>query len=254
MPAHSLSVAAAAPAAPVPEELSADGAVFDGVFYPAADGQPMTDNRWQSRAMLHAAGDLQTFHPDAFVAMDILLYYELGRVRSRVAPDVMVAFGVGAESRPSYYVWREGKVPDWVLEVASPRTQARDRTEKRRIYAKIGVPEFWLFDPQGTVFPRHERQLQGFRLEGRAYAPIPPRTEGGLRLIPSEVLGLDVRVEDELLRFRDAAGEDLRHQHEEAAALRQAQAALLAAERRAEREAMALRAAQARIAELERAR
>ena len=39
-------------------------------------------------------------------------------------------------------------VPDWVCEVLSPSTAARDRITKRRLYAQAGVPYYWLIDPE----------------------------------------------------------------------------------------------------------
>ena len=119
------------------------------VLYPCSDGRPMADNAWQSRAILRAAGDLEVAHPDALALADILVYPEEGNPRNRIAPDVLVAFGVGTHSRSSYLVWKEGKPPDWVLEVASPSTAAKDLDFKRRAYAAMGVPEYWLFDPKG---------------------------------------------------------------------------------------------------------
>jgi len=36
--------------------------------------------------------------------------------------------------------------PDWACEVLSPETEARDRGEKRTVYAKAGVCHLWLVD------------------------------------------------------------------------------------------------------------
>ena len=47
-------------------------------FYPSSDGRPMAENMWQSRAILHSAGDLEAAHPEALVAADILVYPEEG--------------------------------------------------------------------------------------------------------------------------------------------------------------------------------
>ena len=131
------------------------------VLYPCSDGRPMADNAWQSRAILRAAGDLEVAHPDALALADILVYPEEGNPRNRIAPDVLVAFGVGTHSRSSYLVWEEGKPPDWVLEVASPSTASKDLDFKRRAYAAMGVPEYWLFDPKGDVFPTRAATVAG---------------------------------------------------------------------------------------------
>lgn len=37
--------------------------------------------------------------------------------------------------------------PDWVCEVLSPSTEARDRADKMPIYARAGVGHAWLLDP-----------------------------------------------------------------------------------------------------------
>ena len=207
-----LPVSAAASAA----TASNVGAVrVDDVFYPSSDGRPMSDNMWQAEAIMNAAGDLGSVRPKALVAADILVYPEKGNRRNNIAPDVLVGLGLGTHKRSSYFVWEEGKPPDWVLEVASPSTKKKDLDDKRRKYAEMGVPEYWLFDPKGDVYPPGTPRLQGLKLADGEYRPLKSRLVDGKRMIRSEVLGLDVRVEDELLRFRDVAtGKDVRHRDE----------------------------------------
>ena len=236
MPAHSVAAAAALHDAHQPE---------DDVFYPSSDGRPMAENMWQARAIVGAASDIAVARPGALIAPDILVYPQRGNPRNRIAPDVLVAFGLGSHNRSSYKVWEEGKPPDWVLEVASPSTSANDLDGKRMEYAAMGVPEYWLFDPKGDQFPAGMPQLQGLALAAGAYRPLAARLVDGKRVVRSEVLALDIRVEGELLRFRDpATGTDVRHHAEsEAAALREA-------DLRRDAEART-RAAEARIAALE---
>ena len=207
-----LPVSAAAAAA----TASNVGAVrVDDVFYPSSDGRPMSDNMWQGKAIANADGDLESARPKALVAADILVYPEKGNNRNSIAPDVLVALGLGTHKRSSYFVWEEGKPPDWVLEVASPGTEAEDRGAKRRKYAEMGVPEYWMFDAKGDVYPPGTPRLQGLKLVDGEYRPLKSRLVDGKRMIRSEVLGLDVRVDGELLRFRDVAtGKDVRHRGE----------------------------------------
>ena len=218
---------------------------LDDVFYPCSDGKPMAENMWQWRAIDAAASDLDAALPRALVAADILVYPEQGNPGNSIAPDVLVALDLGKHNRNSYYVWREGKPPDWVLEVASQSTARRDLDEKDLEYAEMGVPEFWLFDPKGDVYRRGEPRLQGLTLVGGRYVPLEAAIVDGVAAIRSEVLGMDVCVEGELLRFRHVAtGERIRHRDEEVARAERAM-------ERAERETVRARAAEARAAELE---
>ena len=186
----------------------------EDLFYPSSDGEPMAQNTWQGDAIVSTAGDLKVALPGAFVAADVFVYPERGNRNRKVAPDVLVAFGVGDHPRMSYRVWREGKPPDWVLEVASQSTVARDLDYKNRFFAEMGVREFWLFDPKGGQFPSGAR-LQGLKLVGGEYRRLGSRLVDGERMIHSEALGLHVRREGRLLRFRDPkTGEDVPHQGE----------------------------------------
>ena len=238
----------------------------DDVFYPSSDGKPMAENTWQSEVIRHAAGEISVMHPDALVAMDVLVYPERGNQYNSIAPDVLVALGLGMGRRSSYKVWEEGKPPDWVLEVASPSTEENDRCSKRDDYAAMGVQEYWLFDPKGDVFPAGTPRLRGLTLDDGEYQPLESRIEDGVRMIHSKVLGLGVRAERDLLRFWDrATRRDVRRHREEAAARATAEARAdreaARAEReaaragqeaaRADREAATRATAQARVAELE---
>ena len=226
-------------------------AVDENSFYPSSDGEPMVDDMWQGNAMFAAVEDVRIARPDALVAADLFVYPERGNNRWRRAPDVLVALGLGMEERWSYLVWREGKPPDWVLEIASWRTEEKGLREQRHDYAAMGVPEYWLFDPKGGQFPHGMPRLQGFELVRGTYRPIASRMERGVAVIPSEVLGLSVRRDGKLLRFRESAtGEDILHRGESEAIVRAAERTRREAAR-AEREITKRKVAEARVAELE---
>jgi Uma2 family endonuclease len=76
-------------------------------------------------------------------------------------------------------------VPDLVVEILSPSTARRDRVEKRRIYARNGVREYWLVDE-----PRREVAVLGD--DGLASERL--YREG--RIASSVLTGLLITVED----------------------------------------------------------
>ena len=202
--------------APDPRTLE----TIDGVHYPSSDGQRSAENGAQWRCMILCGAVLDVHYrrdPNVYSVGDMLVYPTRGNARDRIAPNIMVIFGVPRRpERANYKVWVEGKAPDFVLEVAAPGKWLRDREERPKRYAKMGVRELWLFDPTGDLFtPR----LEGFALRGRVYAPIAPRPSPAGPMLPSRTLRLLLRPDGGLVRFHDpAAGEDLRTPQEEAAA------------------------------------
>ena len=237
------------------------------VEYPSSDGKPMAENDAQRNAMFYMIGALRvyfTHRTDVYVSGDLLVYYEEGNPRASVAPDVLVAFGVEDRERPTYKVWEEGKAPDFVLEVASPSTWADDEGWKADLYARLGVREYWQYDPTGQHLPS---RLKGRRLAGGAYEPHPVvESLDGTLILRSETLGLELRVKGREMYFLDpvTGRRPLGYQEEHAARVaaesraeaaesraEQEASARQAAEARAEREASARRAAEARLAEIE---
>jgi Uma2 family endonuclease len=78
-------------------------------------------------------------------------------------------------------------VPDLVAEILAPSSMRRDRIEKRLIYARCGVREYWLIDPA-------EREVLVFASLGDRFDEPRVLTRGSLR---SSVLpALQVTVED----------------------------------------------------------
>jgi Uma2 family endonuclease len=52
--------------------------------------------------------------------------------------------------------------PDLVVEVLSETTSDRDRSVKRKLYARYGVGEYWLIDPDMCTAEIYRRGTQGF--------------------------------------------------------------------------------------------
>ena len=216
------------------------------VEYPSSDGRPMAENDWQLHAMIDALSVLDRYfedRDDVYVSGDLLIYYEEGNPKARAAPDVFVVFGVPKRKRPTYLLWREGKVPAFVLEVASPGTWRDDEGRKAKLYERLGVREYWQYDPTGEYL---DLPLKGRRLVDGRYEPQPVVASlDGTRFLRSETLGLDLRVKGEEMYFLDPeTGERLLNHREQDAARRAAETLARTAESRA-------RTAEARVAELE---
>jgi len=78
--------------------------------------------------------------------------------------------------------------PDWVCEVLSPGTRAIDLTDKRRIYAGVGVPHLWLVDPTA-------RTLEAFDLRDGAWTLIAALKEAeDVRVPPFDAIAFPLSV------------------------------------------------------------
>lgn len=238
------------------------------IYYPDSDGQPMAESDFQREPLIYAVESLRVFFrqcTDVYVSGNMFIYYEEGNPKAVVAPDVFVVIGAPNRDRFSYKLWQEPKAPDFVLEITSKSTRLEDRGPKRGIYALLGVSEYWQYDPTGDYL---QPPLQAYRLADDNYWPMPAETlpDGGVAM-HSAVLGLDLRLENGVLRFYDPLTGQKLHSHEEAEQARQqaeqaqqeaeqarhqAEQALQEAEARARREARERQALEARLAELER--
>ena len=215
------------------EPVEAPEADLPDIEYPYSDGVAMSENDFQAWAIINARHFLGTHfrdRPDVYISGNIFVYYSPGNLSDKVSPDILVAFGVERRRRHSYRTWEEGKAPDFVLEVLSPSTWKRD-LDKRKTYARLGVKEYFVFDPTGDFI---QPVLQGYRLDCGRYRPMPGL---GPLAVRSRVLGLDLWVDEgQDLRMRDAAtGEDLWSAEESEACRRKAEGRAERAEARAEK-------------------
>jgi hypothetical protein len=88
---------------------------------------------------------------------------------------------------------RRGQGLGWVLEVHVGGDRKKDAELNVARYARLGIPEYFLYD-------RARNRLAAYRLaspEARVYTPIVPNHG----LYESQVLGLDVQVDEDRLRF-----------------------------------------------------
>jgi Uma2 family endonuclease len=175
------------------------------IVYPDSDGAPMAESDPARDYLIYGVEALSIYFQDrndVYVSGNLFIYYKQGVPDAVVAPDVFVVFGVEKKKRKSYKVWEEGgKVPSFVLEVTSKATQENDEEDKPKKYQGIGVLEYFQYDPTGDYL---QPQLKGSRLtEGKYQSIAPNLLPGGILSIPSEVLGLDLRLIKGELRLYD---------------------------------------------------
>jgi hypothetical protein len=101
--------------------------------------------------------------------------------------------------RRTYKLWVEKRVPSVIFEITSAETRRDDTVTKRALYARLGIPEYFLFDPLAEYL---DPQLQGYRLAGQEYVPIVPEPDG---IFESLELGLKIQADDNSIRFYEAA-------------------------------------------------
>jgi Uma2 family endonuclease len=206
------------------------------VDYPESDGSLIAESDWHRDELFDLIYRLKVRYadsPDTYVSGHMFVYYEEGEPSGVFAPDVMVVFGVPKTPRRVYKLWEERLGPSVVFEVSSRKTWVEDQGNKRALCERLGVAEYYLWDPRYEYLTP---PLQGFRLAGGTYRAVRPDAAG---CVESAALGLRLCGEGNRLELYDAAsGERLSRPGEEEAAARQVIVDAEAAERAARRRAV----------------
>ena len=104
------------------------------IEYPTSDGQPMAETLEHQTVMIDLILGLRNRYaaaPDVLVGGNFFLCYERGNPRACVAPDVLLAKGVGKWDRPNYLLWKE-RAPSLIVEVTSRKTQRETSISRSR--------------------------------------------------------------------------------------------------------------------------
>jgi len=131
----------------------------------------------RQRRRVYLAAEMPTYHP----------------AEPRFAPDLFAVLEADDTVRDKWVVSAEGRGLDWVLEVHVGGDRKKDAELNVARYARLGIPEYFVYD-------RARNRLAAYRLatpDARIYTAILPNHG----LYESRVLGLDVQVEEDRLRF-----------------------------------------------------
>ncbi len=153
---------------------------------------PEGDRHFQAKvqAMDVLRGYFSRQQRQVYLGAELPVYYPGER---RFAPDLLAVLDAPTHLRQKWVVSAEGKGLDWVLEVHVGGDRKKDAEYNVERYARLGIPEYFIYD-------RKKERLEAYRLaspEARTYVPLEPR-QG--RYV-SEVLGLELQVDGERLRF-----------------------------------------------------
>jgi Uma2 family endonuclease len=174
---------------------------IDYSLFPTGDGEPMAEtevHRVQMNDLIFSLNSLLANEPRVYAGGNMLMYYTPGNGWDHVSADVFVTLDVERGIRECWKTWEEGdRFADVVFEISSPSTIKEDLGKKMRLYARLGVGEYYLYDPQRNNRP----PLAGYRLVHGQYEPLPCLV--GVEGYRSQMLGTELRVIGPWLRVID---------------------------------------------------
>ncbi|BBD57833.1 hypothetical protein NIES2109_06010 [Nostoc sp. HK-01] len=137
---------------------------------------------------------------DFYAAANLTIYYSPNQRKSEDfrGPDFFVVLGTERRTRKSWVVWQEeGKYPNVIVEILSPKTADTDKGLKKQIYQDtFRTPDYFWFDPESLEFA-------GYHLLDGVYQPLEQNPQGHLW---SQQLNLYLGIHQGLLRFFTPSG------------------------------------------------
>lgn len=167
----------------------------------------MSETHTHFRMMACLYSSLRTLfgnRSDIYIGAHTPLHYAESQADLHKTPDLVVVKGGRSNAdRAVLHSWEEHAIPAVVFEITSPATWLEDLVNKSALYMRLGVKEYFIFDPQATVL---KEGVQGLRLHNGEYLPIAPNKEGALA---SHELGIQLLRQGDLLRLLDPEAKQL---------------------------------------------
>ncbi|BAP56614.1 hypothetical protein THII_2317 [Thioploca ingrica] len=177
--------------------------IQEDIDYPDTDGEPMAESDFQRKPLTYLVEALDLHfqtQPEVYVSGNLLIYYQPGNPKASVAPDVFIVFGVPKRLRRIYQTWVEGKAPQVIIEITSHTTKTKDDKDKPLLYQRLGVAEYFQYDPTGDYLRPALRGRRLNELQQYQEMSIETLTNGTLSLT-SPLLGLDLHLHQGQLRL-----------------------------------------------------
>src|SRR6476469_7437290 len=191
----------------IAQELDDQKGIHQDVIFPPGDlysDEPPLESELHLRQIILLLTCLEWLwrdRNDFYAAGNLTIYYSPKQLKSKDfrGPDFFVVLGTERKTRKSWVVWEEeGKYPNIIVEILSPKTADIDKNFKRQLYQDtFRTHDYFWFDPETL-------ELAGFHLVDGEYEPIAPNEFGHLR---SQQLDLSLGICGEKLRFFTAEGE-----------------------------------------------
>lgn len=179
----------------------------DDVIFPPSDllsDEPPLEtdlHRLQMTLLIECLAWWWSDRQDFYASGNLTLYYSPRQRKSEQfrGPDFFVVLGTERKLRKSWVVWEEdGKYPNVIVEILSPKTAATDRGLKKQIYQDIfRTPDYFWFDPKTLEF-------KGFHLLDGQYQELQPNPKGWLW---SQQMELYLGIHESKLRLFTAEGQ-----------------------------------------------
>ena len=180
---------------------------WDDIVFPPSDllsDEPPLEtdlHRLQMTLLIECLEWLWRERNDFYTSGNLTIYYSPRQRKSEKfrGPDFFVVLGVERFPRKSWVVWEEnGKYPNVIVEILSPKTAATDRGLKKQLYQDVfRTPDYFWFDPNSLEF-------QGFHLVDGEYEQLQPNEQGWLW---SKQLELYLGIYESKLRFFSVQGQ-----------------------------------------------
>jgi Uma2 family endonuclease len=157
------------------QEQVEDEVYFSGDFCPMEE-ESMPETALHAKLIQYLVEVLEWLFRGRLCAIhrNLAFYQAPERKAPPVAPDIAVIKGIPFQPVNSWHVGRTGSPPHVIFEILSTETWKKDVEEKPAFYARMGVQEYFAYDPNLTPWAgANAPRLFGWRLDHESQRMVP---------------------------------------------------------------------------------